>query len=79
MMPISDTFTLNKIEIDFVLSDGTVKSIVSKVEARKKAEETYEDKVAQGHTAVLATLPKLTPKLSIKMMKIMLGNMPPNS
>ena len=38
MMPLSDTFTLNKIEIDFVLSDGTVKKVASKIDAREKAE-----------------------------------------
>ena len=46
MMPLSDTFTLNKIEIDFVLDDGSVKSIESKIEVREKAEEIFEDKVA---------------------------------
>ena len=46
MMPLSDTFTLNKIEIDFVLDDGSVKSIASKIEVREKAEEIFEDKVA---------------------------------
>ena len=37
MMPLSDTLTLNKIEIDFVLGDGSVKSIASKIEAKEKA------------------------------------------
>ena len=56
MMPLSDTLTLNKIEIDFVLSDGSVKSIASKFEAKEKAKQIFEDKVAQGKTAVLATV-----------------------
>jgi hypothetical protein len=38
MMPLSETFTLNKIEIDFVLNDGSVKSIASKIDTREKAE-----------------------------------------
>ena len=38
VMPISDTFTLNKIEVDFVLGDGSVKTIVSRIEERQKAE-----------------------------------------
>ena len=38
VMPLSDTLTLDRIEINFVLSDGSVKSIVSQIEAREKAE-----------------------------------------
>ena len=45
MRPLSDTFTLNKIEIDFVLDDGSVKSIESKIEVREKAEEIFEIKL----------------------------------
>ena len=37
VMPLSDTLTLEKIEIDFVLSDGSVRNIVSKIEVRDKA------------------------------------------
>ena len=56
-MPLSETFTLNQIVIDFTLEDGKTKQIVTKVADRQKAEEQYEDKVAQGKTALLATLP----------------------
>ena len=38
IMPLSDTFTLNKIEVDFVLDDGSVKTIVSRIEEREQAE-----------------------------------------
>ena len=48
MMPLSDTFTINKIEIDFVLGDGKVKSVVLRVEEKAKAEEVYENKISQG-------------------------------
>ena len=48
MMPLSDTFTINKIEIDFVLSDGSVTTVVSRVEEKQKAQELYEDKMIQG-------------------------------
>ena len=37
MMPLSDTFTINKLEVDFVLSDGSVKTIVSRIEEKIKA------------------------------------------
>ena len=38
VMPLSDTFTLDRIEIDFVLNDGSVKNIASKTEVKEKAE-----------------------------------------
>ena len=38
VMPLSDTFTLDRIEIDFVLNDGSVKNIASKTEVIEKAE-----------------------------------------
>ena len=46
MMPLSDTFTINKIEIDFVQSDGEVKSVVSRIEEKAKAQEVYETKIS---------------------------------
>ena len=46
MMPLSDTFTINKIEIDFVKSDGEVKSVVSRIEEKSKAQEVYETKIS---------------------------------
>ena len=79
MMPLSDTFTINKLEIDFVLSDGSVTTVVSRVEEKQKAQQLYEDKMIQGQTAVMATLPKITPSMSKKMLKIQLGNMPAQS
>ena len=45
-MPLSDTFTINKIEIDFVKSDGSVKSVVSRIEEKAKAQEVYETKIS---------------------------------
>ena len=79
IMPVSDTFTLNKIEVDFVLFDGSIKTIVSRVEVRSKAEKKYEDKVAAGQTAILASLPKIDDRQIQKTMRIQLGNMPPKS
>ena len=37
MMPISDTFTINKLEVDFVLSDNSVKTVVTRIEEKIKA------------------------------------------
>ena len=78
-MPISDTFTLNQIAIDFTLEDGTVKQIITKVSEREKAEQAYEDKMASGQTALLATLPKLRPQQERQMLSVRLGNLPPKS
>ena len=76
-MPLSDTFTLNQIVIDFTLEDGKKKQIVTKVADRQKAEEQYEDKVAQGKTALLATLPAV--RQDYQMLTVKMGNMPPKS
>ena len=79
VMPLSDAFFLDKIEIDFVLSDGSVKSIVSKIETREKAEQDFQD-FAQGKTAVeLSDLAKTKAKFPKNTIRITLGNMPPNS
>ena len=48
MIPVSDTFTLSHVEIDFMMADGSVKTILSRVAERVKAEQAYEDKVASG-------------------------------
>ena len=47
-MPHSDTFTITKIQATFFLQDGTQKMLETKVEARAKAEQKYDDAVAQG-------------------------------
>jgi len=47
-MPHSETFSISKIQATFVLEDGTTKFLETKVEARKKAEEKYDDAVASG-------------------------------
>ena len=58
MMPHSTTFTLSHIEIDFVLPDGSIKKMSTRVIEREVAEKKYEDKVAAGESAVLATFAK---------------------
>ena len=73
-MPISLGFSLNSIEVDFTLEDGTKKTLVTKCEERVKAQAQYSDAVASGKTAVLSTLPP-TP-FTKQMLRVMLGNFP---
>jgi hypothetical protein len=54
MMPYSESFTLNKINVDFTLPDGTVKTLETKVSEREAAIAKYNDAVASGQTAVLS-------------------------
>ena len=58
-MPTSENFTCNKIALDFKLADGTSESYETKVVDRVRAQEQFEDSVAAGETAVLATLPPI--------------------
>ena len=78
-MPLTDTFTLNQIVIDFTLESGEQRQIITKVTERETAEQAYDDKVATGKTALLATLPKQRPRQSKQMLSVKLGNMPPKS
>lgn len=77
-LPYSETFSLTKIEATFFLEDGTTKVLETKLEARKKAEVKYEDAVAQGKTAVMATLPPVT-RFHKNILTFQLGNFPPKS
>ena len=77
-MPISESFSVSKIAVDFTLQDGTVESLQTHVVEKFKAVEIYEDAVAGGQTAVLATLPPIETQMRQSMMRISLGNMPAN-
>ena len=59
MMPASETFTLSQIAMDVTLPNGETRSTVTRVTEREKAQQVYEDKIAAGQTAVIATLPRL--------------------
>ena len=48
MMPYSDTFTLNKIIVDYILKDGTKKTLETKVSEREAAVAKYNDAIASG-------------------------------
>ena len=77
-MPHSESFSLSKIEATFMLEDGTTKVLETKIEARQKAEAKYEDAVASGQTAVMATLPPVT-RFKKNFVTFQLGNFPPRS
>jgi len=53
-MPVAENFSLNQIEIDFTLQDGSKKTLVTKVAEREKAQAQYSDAIATGKTAVLS-------------------------
>ena len=57
-MPIDLELRLTQIEVDFGMTDGTVRSVVTRVTERGKEEEIYEDKVASTKSALVETLPK---------------------
>ena len=79
VMPLSGTFTLDKIEIDFVHRDGSVRNIVSKIEARDAAVLNFQA-FGQGKTAAeLSNLAKAKTKFPKNTMRITLGKIPPNS
>ena len=60
MMPASETLTLSQIAVDFYdQKSGETTSVITRVVERVKAQQVYEDKVASGQTAVIATLPTL--------------------
>jgi len=48
MMPYSDTFTLSKIIVEYIMSDGTKKTLETKVSERETAISKYNDAVASG-------------------------------
>ena len=56
-MPISENFTCHKIAVDFFMADGSKETIETKVIEKQRAKEKFEDSMAVGSTALLATLP----------------------
>ena len=57
-MPLNLDLKLSQIDVEFVMADGTVRSVTSKITERGKEEEIYEDKVASTKSALTETLPK---------------------
>lgn len=76
LMPLNLGLELTQIEVDFVMMDGTIRTVVTKVIERGKEEQIYEDKVASTKTALAETLPKLD--FDPSFMRFQLGNMPPH-
>ena len=75
-MPLSENFTCRKIAVDFYLADGSKETIETRVVEKKRAQEQFEDSMAEGSTALLATLPAIESNYRTNMMRISLGNMP---
>ena len=57
LMPLDIDLKLAQLDVDFIMPDGTVRSITSKVTERGKEEEIYEDKIASTKSALAETLP----------------------
>ena len=75
-LPTSENFSCNKIAVDYTLPDGSIDTIETKIVGREKGEQVYEDSIAKGHAAILATLPPANAIKTRKLLKIALGNMP---
>mmetsp|Transcript_643 Transcript_643/g.747 ORF Transcript_643/g.747 Transcript_643/m.747 type:complete len:127 (+) Transcript_643:469-849(+) len=77
--PVDIDFALSKILIDYEDLDqpGKITSIETVMEERKKAEQIYEDAVAEGDkTAVLAQTVSRKKK---SLIRVNMGNFPPRS
>ena len=77
MMPYSEKFTVRKIQIDFNLADGTVKTLETKMAERSQAAAKYDDAIASGKSAVLSYTQSSVE--SKHMLRVILGNFPPKS
>jgi len=78
LMPVSESLAVHKIEIEFVLKDGTRKFFETKVEERQVAIQKYDDAVATGKTVVMSTLSEKLRNIK-QMLRVNLGNFPPMS
>ena len=59
MMPVSTQFSLQKIILDITLEDGTKKTVQTTVQKKEKAKVKYDDAIASGKTAIMATMPDI--------------------
>ena len=73
LFPKVENTAISKITCEFKLSDGTVRTLETKIDERQKAEEKYEDAVSKGQTAVLGTL---SAPSSRSMTRVQIGNFP---
>lgn len=76
MFPKTNNTAISKITCEFKLTDGTTRTIETKVDERKKAEEKYEDSISKGQTAVLGTLSSPS---GAGMTRVQIGNFPPKA
>ena len=77
MAPISSkNFSCNKIAVDYTTKDGRTESMETVVMERERAAAIYEDKIASGQSAMIATLPPQKSLYSAGFIRISLGNIP---
>ena len=72
--PVDINFGLSKIRIDFTDQQGTVTTVETIMEERVKAEQKYEDAVAQGDK--LAVIAQHVSAKTRNMVKVCMGNFP---
>jgi len=75
LFPVDIEAVASKITIEFTLRDGSKRYLETKIEERERAEQMYEDKIAQGQTVVISMLTGL----QRDMMRVNIGNFPPLS
>jgi hypothetical protein len=56
MMPISEEFALNQIDVEFCLADGTKEYLQTRLVEFHQAKMVYTNAIASGKTAVLSTV-----------------------
>jgi hypothetical protein len=77
-LPVSETFSISSLTARFLLQDGR-QVLETRVTERELAKVQYEDSVASGKTAVMATLPTPSEKFLVQLITLNLGNFPPQS
>ncbi len=58
LFPMDIDYAISKIQIDFLLEDGTTKQLETVIDERKKLEFKYVEAMASGKTAVMGSLTK---------------------
>ena len=79
LMPNSDMWTVNSLEVTFTLQDGSTKTLVTRIDQKEQAQQKYSDAVASGKTAVISTVTPTSQAQPMAILRIMLGNFPPRS
>ena len=75
--PVDTDFALTKLHIKFKDDQGKITEVETEIEERQKAQEKYDDAIAQGDKMPVMATHKTT--ASRKMLRVQMGNFPPRS